>query len=477
MTTVRRGRRMAARRPRQADRGAIAAAALLAVAVVAALLGGTGTPAEDGGGAGAGVLVDHAIDGCSTAESRRGTRTTVVTGAAPLDGLTDDGGIRYGEPGAGLAAAPPRTPARGQLLEPSSGPADPALLAVEATGSLAAGLFTFRADTGDTTTAVSRCASPRSRWWFTGAAATLTHTSELVLANLDPGPAVVDVRVLGPDGAVETLGTRGISVPPATRTTIPLTDIAPQGEDLAVSVVASRGRVVAAVADSFAPGFGDDEGAEWLPDQAAPSRVLRLAGLPARADSHVLVVANPSPLEALVEVQVADDTGSFTPTENGQVRVPPGAVVSAELTQAIPRAATAIRLTSPVRVTATVRSTANADTSYAGPVRTLTGPAAAPLPDGLRGTVQLTGGERGGTAAITAYDAKGQDVDSTTVQVAAGATSTWSPRGKAAYLVVAPRSGRVYGAVTYAGDQGLSQVALRPLVVRTLRPHVEPVVG
>lgn len=476
MTVPRSGRRVADRTPRQVAPGTVAAAALVAVAVVAVLLTGSAAPHDDRSDGTERVLVDHALDGCLRADPPRGSRTSVVIGAAPVPDLGSGGSIRFGEPSE-LPGAEERTPARGELVVPDRAGATADLLAVEAAGELAAGLFTFRSDTGDGTAAVARCDSPRARWWFTGAAATLTHTSELVVANLDPGAAVVDVRVLGPDGEVETLGTRGITVPPLSSTVLELTELAPQGEHLAVNVVASRGRVVAAVSDSYAPAFGSEPGTEWLPDQAAASRVVRLAGLPRRADEHVLVVANPSGREALVAVEVSGKSGSFTPTDVAQVRVPPGAVVSTPVTEVVPAGAAAVTLRSPVPVTATVRSTAGGDTSYAGSVRALAGPAVAPVPDRLRSSVQLTGGEQGGTAGIVAYDAAGAQVDATTLRLDPGATGAWSPAGRAAYVVVEPRDGRVHGAVTYAGDAGLSQVSLRPVLVRVTRPAVRPVVA
>ncbi len=449
---------------------------LAVLAVVLVLLAGSGDSADDDGARVEGVLVDRAVDGCAGFRPPGGTSTSVATGAAPLDGLGNDGSIRYGEPG-DVASAEEQDLARGELLEVEAGADAPESLAVDATGALAAGLFTFQVDIGDDgTTAVTECPSPRASWWFTGAGATLDHASELVLSNVDPGPAVVDVRVLGTDGEVDTLGTRGITVRPAGRTSLPLTDIAPQGEELAVQVVASRGRVVAALSDSFAADAGADTGAEWVPPEAAASRLVRLTGLPRRADSHTLLVANPSELEALVELEVSGRTGSFAPADNDQVRVPPGAVVATDISGIIGRDASAVTLRSRVPVTATVRSVAGGDTSYAGSVRALNGPAAAPVPDGVAATVQLTAGQRPATARVTAYRKDGTETGSTTLDVEPGATTTWSPTKRAAYLLVVPLDGQVRGAVSFAGDAGLSQVSLHPLAVRVDRPVVRPVV-
>lgn len=475
MSTPRPGRRIAEARPGQVNRGAVAAVVLVVLAALAVLLTGSDNFSGNRAVRGVGVLVDHAVDGCPRFAPPPGTRTTVITGAAPVDDLGSDGSLRHGEPGQDLASAKQQTPARGELLRLEPGADDPPSLAVEATGDLAAGLFTFEVDTGrDDTTAVTECASPAARWWFTGGGATLDHSSELVLSNVDPGPAVVDVRVFGLDGEIETTGARGITVPPEERTTIALTDVAPQGEELAVSVVTSRGRVVAAMSDSFAPELGANTGADWVPAQTSPSRVVRLAGLPGRADSHSLVLANPSELEALVEVEVSGESGSFAPTDDAQVRVPPGSVVSTDITETIGTDASAVTLRSTVPVTATVRSVADGDSSYAGSVRALTGPAVAPAVADGTSTLQLSAGQRSASADVTAYDEDGGKVESTTVEIPAGATSTWSPGQKADYLVVTPKQGQTLGAVSFAGGAGLSQVPLHSLEVRVDQPVVRP---
>jgi hypothetical protein len=469
------GRRLAERAPRRSDRTSVLAVALVAVAGVAVLSAGRGAVAEDPAARMA-VPVEHALDSCPRFDPPRGTRTTVVTAAAPLPGLGARGTIRYGEPGAELSEADQHSPARGELLEVGPGEEPPAFFAVEATGQLAAGLFTHQQDVENgSTLALSPCASPRAEWWFTGAGGSLDHTSELVLSNVDPGPAVVDVRVLGPEGQVDTPGTRGITIAPASRTTIPLADVAPQGEALAVHVVASQGRVVAALSDTFAPQIGVDPGAEWLPAAEQATRTVRLAGLPVGADTHTLVVANPTALEALVEVEISGRSGSFTPTENGQIRVPPETVVDVDITDAIGADASAVTLRSSTPVTATVRSWAGGDSTYAAPVLPLTGPSAAPTAQGGRSTVQLTADGEAATADVVAFDAAGDPVTRTTERLAPGTTASWTVPEDAAYVVVTPLRGRVHGAVAYASGAGVSQVPLRPLAVRLVRPAVRPV--
>ena len=81
-------------------------------------------------------------------------------------------------------------------------------------------------------------------------------------------------------------------------------------------------------------------------------------------------------------------------------------------------------------------------------------------------------------ATVTAYDAKGTEVDNTRLTVDATATATWSPKKGATYVVVEPGSpesggGALHGAVTYEGG-GLATVPLTPLPLRLERPQVHP---
>ncbi len=422
------------------------------------------------------VPADEVVTACAAFPD--GGRAEAHTLAAPLPDAESGGQVTAGPLG---GRTEPVDAARGVLAsldlaagqEARSGWA----LVVAAEGPAAVGRSTTVVDRARDVAAlgVQECLAPRARWWFTGAGAGLDHTSTLVVANPDPGRAVIDVEVHGPDGLVDSVGTRGITVQPGEVRTLDLVDVAPQTDEIAVHVEASRGRVVAALADGFATRPAAPAGREWVPAQADASTMLRLAPLPARADRRTLVVANPTAREALADVEVSTPTGSFVPTDVPQLRVPPGAVVTADLGPAGKDAA-AVRVGSPVPLTATVRSARAGDVSYAADAPLLDGPASAVLADDTEATLQLTAGDSGGTADVTAYSADGDEVGTATLEVEPGTTLTWTPRGKAAYLVVSPGRGRLFGGVSLAGSAGLSQVPLRPLPVELRRPVVTPVV-
>jgi hypothetical protein len=350
---------------------------------------------------------------------------------------------------------------------------------VEATGPAAAGLFGARTDVAHRALAVAGCTAPRAQWWFTAAGGGLDHSSTLDLVNVDPGPAVVDIDVLGPDGPVDTVGTKGITMAPGSHRSVPLTDIAPDTDELAVRVRAERGRVAATVDDRYAARPGAASGHEWLAGTDRPSRVVRLAGVPGSGD-RTLVVANPGDLEAVVDVRLSGRGGTFTPVGSKPVTVAPGAVQDVDLGKQLPTKETvSVRVTSDSPVLATLRSATRDDHADAVPVLPLAGPAVAPLPRRTDAEVQLTAGTAAASVRVTAYDADGTRLDAATLEVSPTATVAWSPGRRAlrtgGYLVVDPAGdGRVHGAVTYTDGNAVAAVPLVALPIRLERPSVRP---
>lgn len=466
-------RRAAPRQRRPLDPAGLVGVALVAVAVLLLLAAGMVQAKPEPAAVPEAVPVDQVETVCVGAPTSG--EAAADTMAAPLPDAPHGGTVTAGPVGEKpkpVGAAP-----RGELVEidpPDAGSAS----MVSAVDAEALGRSTFQVDRarGSDAVATQECLPPRARWWFTGAGAGLDHQSKLVLTNVDPGPAVVDVVAHGPDGVVDSVGTRGITLRPGEVRTVDLLDVAPKADELAVHVEASRGRVVAALADSFAAEAGAEPGQEWIPPQDDVSRVLRLGPLPRKADRRTLVVANPADREALVTVRVSGQSGAFAPTGVAELRVPPGAVLTTDLGSAVGADPSGVLLQSTAPVSATVRSSSAGDAAYAGALAALDGPAAALLPSGTAGAVHLTGGAHGGSAEIVAYSSKGEKVDSGKLDLPANATLPWSPKRGAEYVVVTPAKGRVYGGVTLEGNGALTQVALRPLPVFLKRPVVVPVI-
>lgn len=464
---------------------------LLAAASVALTRPAPGRPAEVRPTASA-VLVSRSQLGCPDPPSVGGADTSVKVGlAAALTAVTGRPAEAGPTAGGVVEAGSKLDLARGRLATVPAAGGPP----VRATGAAAAGLFAFRTDRTDRgTLAVASCLAPRARWWFTGAGAGLDHTSTLVVDNLDPGPAVVDLRVLGPDGEVDTVATTGIVIAARSQRRIPLEGVAPQTDEMALEVHAQRGRVVASVTDTIRDQPASDPGRDWVPGTEEPSRTLWLAGLPGGPFRRTLLVANPSDLEAVLTVSVSGRSGTYTPAGADEITVVPGGVRAVDLGRAAPDAeAVAVRLSSSTPVLASVRSTRDGDHAYAGAATALTGPAAAPLVPGARASVQLTAGSAATRVQMVAYDGQGHRLEGRTLTVAATATAVWSPAATTGYVVITPTDppgmdpgmdpggdpgigidrGGVRGAVTYVGG-GLAAVPLMALPLRELRPHVEP---
>ncbi|HSV38775.1 MAG TPA: DUF5719 family protein [Nocardioidaceae bacterium] len=338
------------------------------------------------------------------------------------------------------------------------------------TDGLAQGLVAWRADTGSST-AITECPSPRASWWFTGLGASIDHESTLTIANLDSGPAVVDIKVLSPEGEIDVAetGGSGITLAPGESRTLSLVALAPQNDELAIRVHASRGRVVAAVSDRFAETPAAEPGFEWLPSQIEPARILRLSGVPAGSRFRTLLVANPSDLEAVVTVELAGPSGRVLSPDLNQLSVDPGALLAVDLS-ALADENVAVRLVSDLPVVAVLRSVVQGgDIVYAGPAQALT--TIAGLPVIGRSTVHLTALGEAARATVTAYSVEGESVGGTTISLDAHATDTWKAPRLAAYVVVEPAKATVFGSIVYSGE---SAVPLRDLPTTIRIPAVRP---
>ena len=417
-----------------------------------------------------GDLLSHQTMACPSGASSNGALSTFSEGTLGLQGFGSGGGLRQG-PVADSGSTKSST--RGQLST-LSGTTSAAVLT--ATGQLAAGLFGFRVDAAPHagTLAVAPCQPPRASWWFTAAGAGLDHSARLRIANVDAGPAVLDLRVLGPDGEVETVGTRGITLAPGDERSIPLDAIAPQTDDLALGVHAERGRVLASVEDDYAQSAGGAKGEELLRGDVDPARTVRIAGIPTKASERTLLIANPSPSrEAVVDIEAHSKSGRFMPAGLDTQSVPPGQILAVKLPASVgAHDATSLVLHSQVPVLGTVRSVVGNDTVVAPPVQQVSEESVVPGIKGADTQLQLTAGATKAQAQVTAYDAKGTALAKATVDVPPQATVSWSTRKKGvAYVDVAPLAGTLYGAAVYAGN-GVTSFPLTPLRIRLVQPIV-----
>ncbi|MEQ4205236.1 DUF5719 family protein [Actinopolymorpha sp. B9G3] len=322
--------------------------------------------------------------------------------------------------------------------------------------------------------AESACTSPGSEFWFVGTSSQLGRHGRVYLTNTDNADAQVELRLYDENGPVDADSIHSLAVKARSQAVVELDQLAPTSKRLAVAVVSTRGRVVAALRDDALEGE-TPVGVDWVPTAARPGRDVVIPGVAPGRGERVLSIVAPGDSTASVDLSVLAAEGSFQPAELGRVDVKPGTVAEVRLDSATQRQAAAIRLTSDVPITATMRSqlgpsTGVRDVAYTAASRSLSGPAVVPVtlggPDHTATLVLSTPGSRAVRASAELSDADGRSLGSQKLVVKPGRTIavTLTPSKKVDryVLVVQPEDGGpLYGArflVEAAGDGPMMSV-------------------
>ena len=183
--------------------------------------------------------------------------------------------------------------------------------------------------------ASTACAPAGSDFWFVGGGAVAGRITRVVLVNPDVTSAIVDVIIHGPDGEIETPTTRGLVVPGQDRIVVRLDEVAPGINGIAFHVIARSGRVGASVDDEQRVGL-DSVGTDWIPAAAEPATTVYVPGILAGDGARVLSVVSTTDNDAIVEVRVLAQDGSYLPFERGSLTVPAGAVTTLDMSPALP---------------------------------------------------------------------------------------------------------------------------------------------
>ena len=303
--------------------------------------------------------------------------------AAPTGGSLVARPLHAVGPAVGLPISLP-----GQVATDVAPGVDEDALVVTARGPLAAGLEVeqlTRMTTGvERGLAAVRCTAAGPRFWFVGGSTRVGDATVLVLVNPDDTPALVDVTTWTSEGPVDARPGHGIPVPPRSRVTVAGEVLAPDAELLALRVVASRGRVSAALRHAR----GDARtplGVDWVPPSQPPARVVVVPGLPGGPGRRVLDITNPGAAATVVAVQVTTAGAQFVPPGLDALRVPAGTGVAIDLTPLTDEGGLTVRVTSgqtPVLAGAFVHDSQGRsptkDFAYAGSALALRGPALLP---------------------------------------------------------------------------------------------------
>lgn len=230
------------------------------------------------------------------------------------------------------AKAPATVTATGKpVTAEANGAAAPAL-AGTATGTLAPG-WTVQQTTVVPAGAARGllglgCGAPDTDFWFPAASTAKGRQDYVHLTNPDDTAAVADIELYGPEGALKSQYTEGVSVP--ARSTVPVLLSTLTGEaakeDVAVHVTTRSGRVGAAI------GAADDKlGVDWIAASADPANSAVLPGIPADATSVRLVAFVPGDDDADLKVQLVTPSGTIVPAGAGSLHVKSGMTASLDL--------------------------------------------------------------------------------------------------------------------------------------------------
>ena len=467
------------------SRGTASVTALALVVSAAAVVtaGQLGGPLPSSGRHAQTVAISTAVRTCPGAGLDPRSDTSVFAATAGARAQRGGGALTVGP--VGSAASGPRV----KLTERQRATVVPWRAALGATvlrgvGSLAPGAAGAqwslpRRAAASAGTAVVECLPPAADWWFTGAATSVGSSSTLVLSNPSTSVAVVDLTFFGPAGEVATPGSRGVAVAPRSSRSIGLSSFAPAVSALTVDVHAAQGLVGAAVHVARSDG-SHRQGSEWLPAGEPPSTDVLVEPAAAAADRR-LVVTNPTSREALVQAQVIDSGGEFTPVGFTDLRLPPGSVKQLRLARVAAGPGAAVQLTSTTPVVAATlgtRSGRAVDFAVTGSAPQLQRAGVVPVVPGASVSLGLVSTSRTATAVtVEAFSTRGRSLGRHRVAVPGRTVTDWTLQhaaGRAAYVVLAADGSPagLYAVAHYSGRAGIAALAVRPGTYTVVRPAV-----
>jgi hypothetical protein len=231
------------------------------------------------------------------------------------------------------------------------------------------------------------CVAPATEWWLAGAEGGIGFEDELFLAN--PGGTVANLTVTAwsEEGPLDPPKLRSFALEAGQTSRLAVGDYFPDAQHVVMHIVATSGRVSAALLDSRIDGI-TAAGIDWIPPTLPPDRTLVVPGFIGGNGVRRLVVANPGEVDATVDLRVARYDGNFTPAEHPSIVVRAGHALSLDVSEAFANLAGAIVLNSDQPVVAagltkliTPGARMRPDIQWQPAVAALTDPAV--LPDNL----------------------------------------------------------------------------------------------
>ncbi|HLL62468.1 MAG TPA: DUF5719 family protein [Propionibacteriaceae bacterium] len=434
-----------------------------------------------------------------------GRTTTICTVTAPTSGdpttrvaavVSRQAPGRAGElTGTPLAGGKPSLTIKeqGKATE-LTGVEEPVLMAGEgvmATASSAA-VFNLATEGVDAGLSAAPCLAPGTTHWFTGLGGTDTDRTDLVLTNADDADASVDLRFYGPDGRVVVPGSPGLAVEAQSTTTVSLSNLVDVDGPLAVAIQSSRGRVSAVAKRTRASGVRPI-GADWQLPSLPPALSMAIPAVPEDDGARELVVTNPGPVRASVNVSILGLQGPYAPSGAETLEVGAESSATVDLAEGLAGEAATIKLTSDQPVTGAVvsssrRSGAQADIAIQSAAAPLVRTGVSALATTRAGEGELMLSNTGTKDASVSFEVLSFDgVVLRTDDVLLGPDSTATRRLNSpppSYVVVrVPEGSAVVGGVVLTQAEGeVAGLATIPLTSpdvasRAPRTQLDPAVG
>lgn len=174
----------------------------------------------------------------------------------------------------------------------------------------------------------ARCVpSDAPRWTVLGLRTDGGNESLLRIVNPYVADATFAVTLITPDGPVDPIALRNISVPSGARTTVRLNDHVPEQSDVAALVTVGAGRVAVEGLQRAVSGVGGVEGVSVVPAVTAPSVTWTVPWVPLGTDVDGAVwVLNPEPRAVVVQLTLHTAQGTAVAEGLDSVEVGPGAL-------------------------------------------------------------------------------------------------------------------------------------------------------
>lgn len=346
----------------------------------------------------------------------------------------------------------------------------PTVLSVEPLGeqhARAGAAMSYTASDGDLRgMAAANCLTPSNDFWLLGASTTVGASSVLNLYNASETPSTVDLELIGPKGAIQAAGSRGLLLAPGESRSWVLAGLAAGQESLAVHVSSSGGAVAGTIQQSVLRGLTPG-GVELLQPGNGPGLREVVTGIEVQ-DAKVarqirgqsgyenaapaLEVVVPGSGDATLEVRLFGPKGQVELPGGGVLTAAGGSILSIPL-DSLPAGTYSADISSNVSINAAARISRGTGTGkpvdfgWAPSSGRLGNEHLAVLPPAGSSKLSFTAPDGEAEISLRPVDAKGNIGAARKVAVPAGTTVTADAKngGNPAALLVSATGDAVYG--------------------------------